>query len=147
MARLQIKRLLAWLGLALLVALVVLQFFPAQRTNPRVQIEIDAPEQVATILQRACYDCHSNETRWPWYSYVAPASWYVVDHVRAARADLNFSEWPAFDYQLQELALDDIREQLVTGEMPLTSYTLLHPSARLTEEERRILVEWTRSGP
>ena len=138
----RIRSLLRWAGLSLVGILVVIQFFPAERTNPPVVAEIVAPEEVMTILDRACYDCHSNRTRWPWYSRVAPLSWWLVEHVDDGRGDLNFTEWPMLDFETQELAFHDIEEQIAEGEMPLFSYLLLHPGARLSEAEKRTLIDW-----
>ena len=126
---------------------VVLQFFTVERTNPPVISDVQAPDDVMQILHAACYDCHSHETRWPWYSYVAPVSWWVVDHVEHARGDLNFSEWPAFDFEAQEHALQDIHEQITKGEMPLKSYMRMHPQARLDQAQRDLLLRWAAEGP
>jgi hypothetical protein len=126
--------------------LIGIQFVPVDRVNPPVQSEIIAPEDVAAILRRACYDCHSNETRWPAYSYIAPVSWLVVGHVNEGRGDLNFSEWPTFDFELQAFALNDIAEQVSEGKMPLQSYTLIHRDAKLSDEERELLIRWARSS-
>ena len=132
------------LGLVALIAVfVALQLVPVERTNPPVGSDVDAPAEVEAILRRACYDCHSHETSWPWYSFVAPASWFVADHVNHGRGDLNFSEWPAYDFEAQDLALSDIREQITKGEMPLPSYLILHPGARLSEADRAALLDWT----
>lgn len=127
------------------VLIAAAQLVPVPRTNPPVRSQPDAPEHVLGILRRACYDCHSNETRWPWYSRVAPTSWVVASHVRRARGDLNFSEWPTFDFELQELSRDDIREQIANGRMPLRSYTFIHRGARLDAEDREALLAWARS--
>lgn len=97
------------------------------------------------MLRRACYDCHSNQTRWPWYSRVAPASWFVVNHVEHARGDLNFSEWPEYDFELQEQAMEDIDKQISERKMPLRSYLILHPGARLSDSDRKVLIDWARS--
>ena len=133
-------------GLAVAIVLVLIQLIPADRTNPPVRIDVDAPDEVKEILRRACYDCHSHETRWPWYSRVAPVSWWIADHVEHGRGDLNFSEWPALDFYAQELAFKDIEEQITKGEMPLRNYTILHPEARLTDDERETILRWARSG-
>lgn len=121
---------------------MALQLVPVERSNPPIRSDVDAPAEVEAILRRACYDCHSHETRWPWYSYVAPVSWFVVDHVKHGRGDLNFSDWPAFDFEAQDLALSDVREQITKGEMPLPSYLILHRDARLSEDDRAVLLEW-----
>ena len=136
-----------FLSAAVLAALFLLiQWVPIKRTNPPIEADLVAPEQVKNILQRACYDCHSHETRWPWYSRVAPISWWLASHVTAGRADLNFSQWPLFDLETRGLFLRDIEKQLVDGTMPLRSYTVGHPDARLSQEDRDLLLEWAREG-
>ena len=138
--------MIRWCAAGALLLLLLMQLVPAEGTNPPVISDIDAPAEIREILRRSCYDCHSHETRWPWYSYVAPMSWFVVDHVDDGRADLNFSDWPVFDFEAQDLAFEDIEQQIEQGEMPLTSYLLLHPSARLSDDDRRRLLRWS-GGP
>ena len=142
----RVWKIARWAGLAVAIVLALIQLIPADRTNPPVRIDVDAPDEVKGILRRACYDCHSHETRWPWYSRVAPVSWWIADHVEHGRGDLNFSAWPALDFYAQELAFKDIEEQITKGEMPLRNYTILHPEARLTDDERETLLRWARSG-
>jgi hypothetical protein len=89
---------------------------------------------IRELAVRACFDCHSNETQWPWYSNVAPVSWFVQRHVEEGRKVLNFSEWNRVYEEAEEAS-----EAVLEGEMPLTSYLLAHPSARLTREETKIL--------
>ena len=124
--------------------LVLIQLVPVSRTNPPVKYEVAAPAEVEAILKRACYDCHSNLTDWPWYSYVAPISWWVAGHVNEGRGDLNFTEWPALDEELRSLALKDLEAEVAEGKMPLRSYALGHPEARLSEQDRQVLVTWAR---
>ena len=138
---------LRWLVVGLVVAFLVLQFVPVDRVNPPVGLNVDAPAEVEAILRRACYDCHSHETRWPWYSRVAPLSWWIADHVEHGRGDLNFSQWPTFDFVEQGMALEDIEQQVREGEMPLSSYLILHPEARLSDEDRKRLLDWAGSRP
>ena len=139
--------LIRWLLLGAAVFFAVIQIIPARRTNPPVRSDLQAPGEVKEILRRACYDCHSHETRWPWYSRVAPVSWWVVSHVNDARGDLNFSEWPRFDPELAGMALRDIEMQVAQEKMPLPNYTIMHADARLSDEERETLISWARSGP
>jgi hypothetical protein len=103
------------------------------------------PTEVEAVLRKACYDCHSHETAWPWYSYVAPVSWWVVDHVEHGRGHLNFSDWPALDFQEQQHLFEEIAEMLEEDEMPLTSYRLLHGDARLSADEIQLLMSWAES--
>ena len=133
-----------WLVLGLFLAVGIAQAMPVTRTNPPVEWEVDAPAEVAAILRSACYDCHSHETRWPWYSRVAPVSWYVTRHVEKGRGDLNFSRWPRLDLEAQEHAFHDIEEQISHRKMPLRSYTWMHAAARLTEAQRQALLAWCR---
>lgn len=121
----------------LVLAALGMQFVPVDRSNPPTTREVrwDAPETRALAV-RACFDCHSNETRWPWYARVAPASWRVADHVAEGREHLNFSEW---DRPNEDL--DEVVEVMDHEEMPLWDYLLLHPEARLTEAETAALVE------
>ena len=134
---------LGWILTGLLAAAVGIQFVPVTRDNPPVTSELRAPPAVLRILRRSCYDCHSNETRWPWYSRVAPMSWGVADHVHEGRRDLNFSTWPVLDFELQDLAFRDIREQVSEGHMPLRSYLWVHRDARLSDADRKVLLKWT----
>lgn len=124
-------------GTSLLVfagALVLIQLIPYGRahTNPPVARE-PAWDRAATrsLADRACFDCHSNQTRWPWYGHVAPLSWMVQRHVDEGREVLNFSEWDRSYEEAGEAA-----ETVVEGEMPPASYLLLHPEARLSARER-----------
>ena len=131
------KKITKWVGIALGIAVLGIQLVPVDRSNPEVTREIrwDSPE-TAEIARRACYDCHSNETVWPWYAYVAPASWRIADHVEHGREHLNFSEWD----KPQDDA-DEIVEVLEEGEMPLSDYLRMHPEADLTDEELEAFIE------
>jgi hypothetical protein len=126
--------------------LLLIQLIPVARTNPPVEVDLVAPEPVKAVLKRACYDCHSHETRWPWYSRIAPVSWWLAAHVKKGRADLNFSQWPLFDIEMKALFLRDIEKQLVDGTMPLPSYVRVHPEARLSDEDVALVLEWARGG-
>ena len=146
MARSRLRKLALWFGLSLVVVFLLLQLKQPDRTNPPVESAIDAPAEIAAILQRSCYDCHSHQTEWPWYSYVAPVSWWVGEHVEHARGDLNFSRWPVLDFEELEHMFHEIDEQIAKGEMPLKSYLILHPGARLSDEEKDALRRWAQSN-
>lgn len=137
------KRLLLILLALILIPLIAIQFMPVARANPPVTVEIDAPAEVMTVLRESCYDCHSNQTRWPWYSYVAPVSWFVADHVRVGRANLNFTEWDQYDADTRRFLIDATWHEVNQGEMPLESYLKMHADARLTPEDKAILQAWT----
>ena len=122
------------------------QFWPVDRDNPPLRGEFEAPPEVLGLLKRACYDCHSNETRWPWYGYIAPFSWFLGDHIEEGRAELSFSEWSTYPAKRKQKKLEEILEELEEGEMPLFSYTLLHRDAVLSPEELAVLKAWANGG-
>ena len=91
------------------------------------------------LLRAACYDCHSNETVWPWYAHVAPSSWFVAQHVDIGRRHLNFSTWADYPPSKADHKLEEIVEYVENHEMPLPSYLPLHPEAKLTDDDRRLI--------
>jgi len=121
----------------------LIQFIPVTQTNPAVIKEVDAPLHIQSILKRACYDCHSHETVWPWYSQVAPASWLVAWDVKEGREELNFSIWNQYRGKKKDKKLKEIAEEVDEGEMPPWFYLPLHPEARLSSEDQQQLREWT----
>jgi heme-binding protein len=129
---------------AAIVAAVVIQLIPVKRDNPPAASEVGAPADVRRILERSCYDCHSNRTRWPWYSHVAPVSWMVARDVHLGRKELNFSDWPVFDFEEQEHLLADVAKDVERGSMPLWNYAMIHEDARLSAEDRRRVATWAR---
>ena len=135
------KLLLAFV--VLLVVFIGLQFVPVERTNPPVTGEIQAPDDVMAVLRQSCYDCHSNETDWPLYAYIAPVSWKVADHVNHGRSDLNFSEWDSYSASEQQHAKKEIWEEVDGGKMPLPDYLKLHDEAELTDEDKATLKAWS----
>jgi len=128
------------------IVFVAIQFVPAHRTNRLGTGDPDAPRDVQWALRRACYDCHSTETRWPIWAYVAPISWRVVADVDRARERLNFSDWTAYDRD-RRVALRALSGPLTaTHRMPLWYYVTLHPDARLSEAEVAQLQTWSRGA-
>jgi hypothetical protein len=100
------------------------------------------PPPIAAMLHAACYDCHSSQTRWPWYSHIAPMSWLIASDVAKGRQHLNLSVWPADDPVHAVKLLDKMSDAIGTGEMPLDKYTKLHADARFTEIQRKELTDW-----
>jgi len=135
-----------------IVMFAAIQLFPPERTNPPVdpartlEAHVAIPADIAAILERSCRDCHSNETTWPWYSYVAPASWLLAYDVREARGEMNFSEWGDYDAEDASHLLEEACELVEEGEMPLPPYTWLHPGAKLSEADVARLCEWTEAA-
>jgi hypothetical protein len=131
------------------VFLVASQFVPVDRSNPAADPAkaIDATENlpiaVKQVFARSCNNCHSNQTAWPWYSYVAPVSWLISRDVQHARKKMNFSEWGSYTAKKREENLEDICEQMTDGDMPDGKYALLHREARITQEDRAAVCQWT----
>jgi len=100
------------------------------------------PARITAILRNACYDCHSHETKWPWYSHVAPVSWWLVDHVNHGREELNLSEWPHDDPRRAARRLSRMAEMVLDGEMPLNDYVRGHPEAKLSDAQREGFSDW-----
>jgi hypothetical protein len=140
-------------GLLILLALlfVAAQFKRPPKTNPPVdesqtiQARTHMTPQVAAILDRSCRDCHSNQTRWPWYGNVAPVSWFVIDDVNEGRQALNLSEWGRYDQRRQEKKLLQICDEVTDGAMPLSVYTPMHPGSKLTPDDVKTLCDWTKA--
>jgi len=126
--------------------LVLIQLIRPEQTNPPVTAAVVAPPEVMTLLKRSCWDCHSNETVWPWYAQVAPVSWLVTRDVNHGRKHLNFSEWQGYEEGRKLKKLKEVAEEVEEGEMPLAIYLPLHPEAKLTPAERTTLVEWAKAG-
>jgi hypothetical protein len=128
------------------LVLIAAQFVPVNRANPSVESVVPAPPPVHDILRRACFDCHSNETVWPWYSRVAPVSWLVARDVHQGREHLNFSTWNRLDPSQRVKALEEAWEEIEAGDMPMAIYVPLHPDARLTDGDKTALQAWIREA-
>ena len=120
----------------------IIQLIPINRTNPAVVEDITAPPHIKSILKRACYDCHSHETVWPWYSSIAPVSWLLAWDVSEGREELNFSTWNQYSDKKRMKKLKELVEEVEEGEMPPWFYLPLHPEAHLSSEDRQQLQEW-----
>jgi hypothetical protein len=140
-----VNRLARYL-LPVATAVVAMQAVRYPRTNPPVERDLIAPADVKAALRGACYDCHSNETGWPWYTAVAPASWIIHHDVEEGRRRLNFSSWGAYADDPGTLArkLDEIARSVAAGDMAPFYYRMLHPDARLTEAQRDALLAWAK---
>ena len=125
--------------IVLVVIIVGIQFIPVERTNPPIQSEISAPENVKAILKKACYDCHSNETNWVWYTKIAPSSFLAASDVNDGRRHLNFSEW---NISKEEHAKDEIWEEIREEQMPPWQYKIFHSESKLSQEEKNIIRNW-----
>lgn len=137
-----------WLLIGIVLFLIIAQFFKIDRSVPEVSSQLDftaitsPPQEVIIMLKDACYDCHSYETKYPWYFDVAPVSWYLKGHIRNGRKKLNFSTWGTQDPSEQRHNVEDCIEVVQENRMPLKSYTWTHSGAKLSQNQRTSLINW-----
>jgi len=138
-----LKKILLWsVGL-----LVLLQFISVDKTNPKSdpKDEVKAPNEVMSILKKSCYDCHSNQTQWPWYSEIAPISFVVSSHVKKARKAINFSSYNTMDLALKQQRLKRAIMTVENERMALPSYVSAHKEAKLSKAQKVLLTQWFKS--
>ncbi len=144
-------KIVKWVLLVLAILLVVAQAIRPDMTNPPVnpthtiQAWTSVPPDVDAILRRSCYDCHSSETRWPWYAQISPVSWWLKDDVSEGRREVSFSEFATYSNKKARKKFEEICEQVNKGEMPLELYVPLHPEAKLSSADRNRLCDWANS--
>lgn len=144
------KKFLKWAAVALVVLFVVAQAVRPAMTNPPVdasktlRANAHVTPEAEAILERSCRDCHSNETVWPWYAQVAPVSWLLTCDVNDGRREVNFSEWGTYNQRKAARKLQEMCEQVEHGDMPLWFYLPLHPTAKLTDADKKTLCDWTK---
>lgn len=136
-------------GLIILALIIVIQLVPTERPDVIKVNKNDLLTQnqfndsVSHLIKTTCYDCHSNETKYPWYAYVAPVSWLVNKDIRVGREHLNFSDWETLSKMDKAKLLGNISDEIEAGNMPMPIYVLMHPEARLSIENRELLIKWT----
>ena len=134
--------------LGLFIGFIAIQFIqPARNKSDKIlpsdiQKMYSVPDSVLTVLQVSCYDCHSNKTQYPWYSYIQPGAWLMASHIGRGKAMLNFSQFGDFTNRKQQSKLAGIVNQIKDGEMPLTSYTILHQNAKLSASQKSLIINW-----
>jgi hypothetical protein len=128
------------------IAIVAIQFVPVERRNFPIRGDLRAPPPVKAALRKACYDCHSNQTRWPWYGAIAPVSWLVAHEVNEGRRRLNFSDWDAYasDPATASQKLNEIADLVIDGKMAPWYYVAMHPGARLPQAQQEMVAGWAR---
>ncbi len=143
-----IKKLLKYLAIVLVATLVVIQFINRPETHfeeptqDEMITSLRVDQEIAVILKTACYDCHSDQPRYPWYASIAPVSWWIDEHMEHGRDELNFSKWATFSKRKRDHKLEELVEEVEEGHMPLPSYTWMHSDARLSEEQIAKLKAW-----
>jgi hypothetical protein len=142
-----IRKILLYAGIGLLVLFIVIQFFQPEKnqaavTTDDIVFQLEIPEGVKKSLVNSCYDCHSNQTKYPWYGRIAPFSWMMNQHIVDGKEELNFSEWATYSKRKQLGLLDEISEVVTDGSMPLESYLMLHADARLFDHQVEKINAW-----
>jgi Haem-binding domain len=145
------KKTLKILVAVAFVAFIAIQFFRIDKTNPPInetetlEAKTLVPENLQLIFKRSCNDCHSNNSVYPWYSNVAPMSWSVAEHIKDGRKQLNFSIWETYDLKKKSRKLNEICDEVESGSMPMYQYLWIHLDAKLTEEDKKLICDWTKS--
>ncbi|MBA3335114.1 MAG: heme-binding domain-containing protein [Acidobacteria bacterium] len=143
------KKTLKITAVVLFVAFVAIQFYRPAKINPPIiaaetlEATTYVPDEVAKILSRSCNDCHTNNSNYPWYSQVAPMSWGIIDHINEGRRELNLSTWAIYDTKRKKHKLEEICEMVTSGEMPHYQYLWIHRDAQLSDDDKKILCDWT----
>ena len=143
------RKIVKWGSAAAIAGAIAIQFVRPARTNPATVRErtlaarLPVTADAAAVLDRACRDCHSNDTRWPWYSNVAPVSWFVIDHVDHGRRHMNYSDWAQYPSDDADRLLKNICALARKDSMPLPSYLRAHREARLSDADVAVLCDWT----
>ena len=136
------------ISVILLVAFILIQFFPIDKNNPAPTPQMDfltiknTPETTANLIRNGCYDCHSNETKYLWYSNVQPIAWFLQDHFEEGRKELNFSTFATYEPKRQAHKLAEAIEQIEKGEMPLDSYIIAHSEAKFSEAQKQEVIQY-----
>lgn len=136
--------------LGILVLLILIQFIRPDKNDSGdwtndYTAAMQVPDQVKEIIKTSCADCHSNSTEYPWYSEIAPISWYLAGHVNKGKEHLNFSEWTAYNKDQKKHIIKDLKEELEDHKMPLKSYLLMHEDAKMTESQYKVLLDWVKT--
>lgn len=139
------------IAVILLIGLVGIQFIPTKQNHSNSVPETDflllknPPKNIRGILQVSCYDCHSNNTKYPWYNKVQPVAWFLENHIKKGKKELNFNEWGNYSSRKKNSRLNSIIDQIKDNEMPLFSYTLVHRGAVLSKAEKELLIEYMKN--
>lgn len=142
------KKAIKKITILLVIALVGIQFMPTKRNISDVVPATDintvfnVPEGITATFKTSCYDCHSNNTVYPWYNKIQPMAWLLENHINNGKAELNFNEFGDYSVRRQKSKLKSIASQINDGEMPISSYTIIHQDAKLSESDKKLIKEW-----
>lgn len=145
------KKILKIVAMIVLVAFVGIQFIPTEKNQSDFAPKTDfllvnnTPETISNLLIESCYDCHSNNTKYPWYNRIQPMAWFLEDHIKEGKKELNFSEWNEYSDRRKNSKLNSIISQIEDDEMPLFSYTLIHRNAVYSDSEKELVIEYMRN--
>ena len=136
--------------LIILAVFILIQFVRPEKNNSQnetnsIEILMEVPTEVQQILKTSCNNCHSNNTAYPWYSEIAPVSWYLASHVNQGKEHLNFSEWALYNENQKNHIIEDLLEELEEKRMPLKSYLNVHENAKMTAEQYKVLINWVKT--
>tara|TARA_R110001583_G_scaffold5921_8_gene31240 strand:- start:5881 stop:6318 length:438 start_codon:yes stop_codon:yes gene_type:complete len=136
--------------LGILVAFILIQFIRPEKNesndkNNAIKTVMNVPENVQQIIKTSCADCHSNKTNYPWYSNIAPVSWYLASHVNEGKEHLNFSEWASYNENQKSHIIKDLEEELKEHKMPLSSYLWIHKDAKLSAKQYQLMLDWVKT--
>ncbi len=143
--------MIGWLSVIVVAVVLAIQFIPVERNVSTVppgqsfERTEKVPANVAAILKVSCYDCHSNNTRYPWYSELQPGAWFMAQHIKKGRDELNFDEFNNYSKRRKKAKIKSVISQIEKEEMPLKSYLLLHPDAGLTPNKKKVLLQFFQS--
>lgn len=143
-----LKRIL----IGLLIVLIIAQFFQPAKNNGKAQTATDithvvpVPDTVMAMLKTACYDCHSDSTRYPWYNHITPVNWWLKNHIDDGKRGINFSHYVEGSYKRKIKRLDETAEQVEKHEMPISSYLWIHTDARLNDAQRKLIIDWAKAS-
>ncbi len=134
----------------LLIVVVLIQFIRPEKNDSKeglndISTVMNIPDEVKSIIKTSCADCHSNYTKYPWYSEIAPVSWYLAQHVNEGKEHLNFSEWTSYNKDQKKHILKDLKEELKGNEMPLRSYLIIHENAKMNKNQYKTLLNWVKT--
>jgi hypothetical protein len=144
-------RVKKWL-LALFIVFLAIQFIqPARNHSGQVALSeisecIPVPDNVLAVIKNSCYDCHSNNTRYPWYSFIQPGGWWMASHIKKGKKNLNFDEFGNYSIVKQKSKLKSIANSINDGTMPIPSYLLLHNAAHLSKEDKKLIIDWANTN-